>query len=135
MRLYSRWGTGWSPVSRSTPATGSKRVNSSSSSIPPSGAKRFRGLARAAHGRRRLTLTAKEFALLEVLARCPSQIVLKTAIAEIGWEINFETNTNVVEVAIRRLRSKLELPGEDKLIHTVRGMSYMLEHRRDPDVP
>jgi two-component system, OmpR family, copper resistance phosphate regulon response regulator CusR len=88
---------------------------------------------RVTRRRRRLTLTAKEFALLEVLARRPSQIVSKTAIAEIVWDINFETNTNVVEVAIRRLRAKLELVGEDKLIHTVRGMGYMLEHRSDPD--
>ncbi|MEN7538211.1 heavy metal response regulator transcription factor [Aurantiacibacter flavus] len=83
---------------------------------------------------RRLSLTAKEFALLEVLARRRSHIVSKTAIAELVWDINFETNTNVVEVAIKRLRAKLELPGEDKLLHTVRGMGYTLEPR-DEAVP
>lgn len=84
---------------------------------------------RVMRGRRRLTLTAKEFSLLEVLARRQSQIVSKTAIAELVWDINFDTNTNVVEVAIKRLRAKLEMPGEAKLIHTVRGMGYMLEPR------
>lgn len=86
---------------------------------------------RVTRGRRRLTLTAKEFALLEVLARRQSQIVSKTAIAELVWDINFDTNTNVVEVAIKRLRAKLELPGDNKLIHTVRGMGYTLERRDD----
>lgn len=84
---------------------------------------------RVTRGRRRLTLTVKEFALLEVLAHRRSQIVSKTAIAELVWDINFDTNTNVVEVAVKRLRAKLELPGEEKLIHTVRGMGYTLEQR------
>ena len=84
---------------------------------------------RVTRGRRRLTLTVKEFALLEVLARRQSQIVSKTAIAELVWDINFDTNTNVVEVAVKRLRAKLELPGEGKLIHTMRGMGYTLEQR------
>jgi two-component system copper resistance phosphate regulon response regulator CusR len=78
---------------------------------------------------RRLSLTAKEFALLEVLARRRSHIVSKTAIAALVWDINFDTNTNVVEVAIKRLRAKLELPGEEKLLYTVRGMGYTLEPR------
>lgn len=82
---------------------------------------------------RRLTLTAKEFALLEVLGRRQSQIVSKTAITELVWDINFDTNTNVVEVAIKRLRAKLELPGEEKMIHTIRGMGYMLEQRGGTD--
>jgi two-component system copper resistance phosphate regulon response regulator CusR len=84
---------------------------------------------RVTRGARRLALTAKEFALLEVLARRRSHIVSKTAIAALVWDINFDTNTNVVEVAVKRLRAKLELPGEDKLVHTVRGMGYMLEPR------
>lgn len=84
---------------------------------------------RASRGRRRLNLTAKEFALLALLARRRSQIVSKTIITELVWDINFDTNTNVVEVAIKRLRAKLEAPGEDKLLHTVRGMGYVLELR------
>lgn len=84
---------------------------------------------RAMRGRRRLNLTAKEFALLALLARRRSQIVSKTIITELVWDINFDTNTNVVEVAIKRLRAKLEAPGEGKLLHTVRGMGYVLEPR------
>lgn len=84
---------------------------------------------RVKRGGRRLSLTVKEFALLEVLARRQSQIVSKTAIAELVWDINFDTNTNVVEVAVKRLRAKLEAPSETRLIHTIRGMGYTLEHR------
>lgn len=84
---------------------------------------------RAARGLRRLNLTAKEFALLATLARRRGQIVSKTAITELVWDINFDTNTNVVEVAVKRLRSKLDLPGEEKLLHTIRGMGYVLEPR------
>lgn len=86
---------------------------------------------RAIRGARRLNLTAREFSLLAALARRRSQIVSKTAIAELVWDINFDTNTNVVEVAIKRLRSKLEEPGEAKLLHTVRGMGYVLESREN----
>lgn len=78
---------------------------------------------------RRVSLTAKEFALLEVLARRRSHIVSKTAIAELVWDVNFDTNTNVVEVAVKRLRTKLEQPGEEKLLHTIRGMGYTIEPR------
>lgn len=84
---------------------------------------------RAIRGRRRLNLTAKEFALLALLARRHSQILSKTVITELVWDINFDTNTNVVEVAIKRLRAKLEAPGEKRLLHTVRGMGYVLEPR------
>lgn len=82
---------------------------------------------RATRNGRRLNLTAKEFALLAVLARRRSQIVSKTAITELVWDINFDTNTNVVEVAIKRLRAKLDGAGQPKLLHTVRGMGYVLE--------
>lgn len=82
---------------------------------------------RATRGNRKLDLTAKEFSLLEVLARRQSQIVSKTVITELVWNICFDTNTNVVEATVKRLRSKLELEGEPKLLHTIRGMGYMLE--------
>lgn len=82
---------------------------------------------RATRGNRRLDLTAKEFSLLEVLARRQSQIVSKTVITELVWDICFDTNTNVVEATIKRLRSKLDTEGEPKLLHTIRGMGYMLE--------
>ena len=64
-----------------------------------------------------------------MLARRQGQIVSKTAITELVWDISFDCNTNVVEVAVKRLRAKLDWPGEPKLLHTIRGMGYVLEHR------
>ena len=84
---------------------------------------------RATRGSRRLDLTAKEFSLLEVLAQRQSQIVSKTVITELVWDICFDTNTNVVEATVKRLRAKLEQEGEPKLLHTIRGMGYGLEQR------
>lgn len=84
---------------------------------------------RATRGSRRLDLTAKEFSLLEVLAQRQSQIVSKTVITELVWDICFDTNTNVVEATVKRLRAKLEQEGEPKLQHTIRGMGYVLEQR------
>jgi len=77
----------------------------------------------------RLDLTAKEFTLLVVLLRRRGQILSRTTLAEQVWDMNFDSDTNVVEVAIRRLRSKLDDPFEVKLLHTVRGMGYVLEDR------
>ncbi len=77
----------------------------------------------------RVDLTAKEFALLTVLARHQGEILSKTAIAELVWDVNFDTNTNVVEVAIKRLRAKIDVPFRSALLHTVRGMGYVLEER------
>ena len=84
---------------------------------------------RATRGSRRLDLTAKEFSLLEVLAQRQAQIVSKTVITELVWDICFDTNTNVVEATVKRLRAKLEQEGEPKLLHTIRGMGYVLEQR------
>lgn len=77
----------------------------------------------------RLELTAKEFALLVLLLRRQGQILSRTTIAEQVWDINFDSDTNVVEVAIRRLRAKLDDPFPAQLLHTVRGMGYVLETR------
>lgn len=77
----------------------------------------------------RLDLTAKEFSLLSVLARRQGEILSKTAIAEMVWDINFDSDANVVEVAIKRLRAKLDGPFDTKLLHTIRGMGYVLESR------
>lgn len=79
----------------------------------------------------RLDLTAKEFALLAVLARRQGEILSKTAIAELVWDMNFDSNVNVVEVAIKRLRGKVDAPFDRKLLHTIRGMGYVLELRDD----
>jgi two-component system copper resistance phosphate regulon response regulator CusR len=79
----------------------------------------------------RINLTAKEFALLAVLARRQGEILSKTAIAELVWDMNFDSNTNVVEVAIKRLRAKIDVPFSPKLLHTIRGMGYVLEPREE----
>ncbi|HEX8605839.1 MAG TPA: heavy metal response regulator transcription factor [Pseudoduganella sp.] len=77
----------------------------------------------------RIELTAKEFALLVALARREGQILSKTVIAELVWDMNFDSNTNVVEVAIKRLRGKVDAPYASRLLHTIRGMGYVLEVR------
>ncbi len=75
----------------------------------------------------RIDLTAKEFALLELFARRPGEVLPRTLIAAQVWDMNFDSDTNVVEVAVRRLRAKVDDGFEPKLIRTVRGMGYVLE--------
>ncbi len=84
---------------------------------------------RALRAQQRLDLTAKEFNLLALLLRRRGQILSRTTLAEQVWDMNFDSDTNVVEVAVRRLRSKLDDPFDNKLLHTVRGMGYVLEDR------
>jgi two-component system copper resistance phosphate regulon response regulator CusR len=84
---------------------------------------------KAWRGSTRIDLTAKEFALLAVLARHQGEILSKTAIAEMVWDMNFDSHTNVVEVAIKRLRAKIDGGFSPKLLHTMRGMGYVLEAR------
>jgi two-component system copper resistance phosphate regulon response regulator CusR len=87
--------------------------------------------SRKAHrGGQRLDLTAKEFTLLTLLLRRQGQILSRTTLAEQVWDMNFDSDTNVIEVAIRRLRAKLDDPFPVKLLHTVRGMGYVLELRQ-----
>ncbi|AUT62716.1 heavy metal response regulator transcription factor IrlR [Paraburkholderia sp. SIMBA_049] len=76
-----------------------------------------------------ILLTAKEFALLWLLMRREGEILPRAIIASQVWDMNFSSDTNVVDSAIRRLRSKLDDPFESRLIHTVRGMGYVLEVR------
>ena len=75
----------------------------------------------------RITLTNKEFALLQLLISHPGEVMSRSRIASVVWNINFESDTNVVDVAIRRLRAKLDDPFQLKLVHTVRGMGYKLD--------
>ena len=75
----------------------------------------------------RIDLTTKEFALLDYLGRHAGEVVSRTLIAENVWDMNFDSDTNVVEVAIRRLRAKIDDAFPVKLIHTVRGVGYVLE--------
>ena len=76
---------------------------------------------------KRIDLTAKEFALLELLLRRQGEILPRSLIASQVWDMNFDSDTNVIEVAIRRLRAKIDDDFETRLIHTVRGMGYVLE--------
>jgi two-component system, OmpR family, copper resistance phosphate regulon response regulator CusR len=84
---------------------------------------------KAFRGGTRIDLTAKEFALLTALARHHGEILSKTSIAEMVWDVNFDSDVNVVEVAIKRLRAKIDAPFRSALLHTVRGMGYVLEER------
>lgn len=81
---------------------------------------------RAARAGRRLDLTQKEFALISLLARNAGSVLSRTAIAEQVWDMNFNCDTNVVDVHVRRLRSKVDDPFQRKLIRTVRGVGYAL---------
>lgn len=74
-----------------------------------------------------LNLTAKEFLLLAHLVRSAGEVVSRTEIVEHVWDINFETETNVVDVMVRRLRAKVDDPFKIKLIHTMRGAGYVLK--------
>jgi two-component system copper resistance phosphate regulon response regulator CusR len=84
---------------------------------------------RAERGGQRLALTPKEFALLALLARRAGEVLSRTLIAEQVWDMNFASDTNVVDVHIRRLRCKLDDPYPTPLLHTVRGVGYVLEAR------
>lgn len=75
----------------------------------------------------RLNLTNKEFALLHLLLSREGEVLSRAQIASQVWQMNFDSDTNVVDVAIRRLRAKVDDPFTCKLIHTVRGMGYCLE--------
>jgi two-component system copper resistance phosphate regulon response regulator CusR len=75
----------------------------------------------------RIDLTAKEFALLELLLRRQGEVLPRSLIASQVWDMNFDSDTNVIEVAVRRLRAKIDDAFEPKLIRTVRGMGYVLE--------
>ena len=82
---------------------------------------------RATRAGQRLDLTSKEFLLLSLLARHPGEVMSRTLIAEAVWDMNFDSDTNVVDVNVRRLRSKVDDPFSHKLIHTIRGAGYVLE--------
>ena len=82
---------------------------------------------RVSRAGRRIDLTAKEFALLELLLRRQGEVLPRSLIASQVWDMNFDSDTNVIEVAVRRLRAKVDDAFEPKLIRTVRGMGYVLE--------
>lgn len=82
---------------------------------------------RVSRGGQRIALTNKEFALLQLLASRQGEVLSRTLIASQVWNLNFDSDTNMVEVAVRRLRAKVDDPYMPKLIHTVRGVGYQLE--------
>jgi two-component system copper resistance phosphate regulon response regulator CusR len=83
-----------------------------------------------------IPLTNKEFALLHLLLRREGDVLSRTQIASEVWDMNFDSDTNVVDVAVKRLRSKIDQPYPVKLIHTVRGIGYVCEVRPwDADAP
>ena len=82
---------------------------------------------RAFRAGKRLDLTPKEFLLLALFVRRPGEVLSRTLIAEQVWDMNFDCATNVVDVHVRRLRSKVDDPFEKKLIHTIRGVGYVLD--------
>jgi two-component system copper resistance phosphate regulon response regulator CusR len=77
----------------------------------------------------RIDLTPKEYGLLQLLARRQGEVLSRSLIASQVWDMNFDSDTNVVDVAIKRLRAKVDDPYPVKLIHTVRGMGYLMEVR------
>ena len=78
---------------------------------------------------KKIELTGKEFLLLSFMSRRPGEVLSRTILAEHVWDMNFDSDTNVVDVAVRRLRSKIDEPFKKQLIHTVRGMGYVFEER------
>jgi two-component system copper resistance phosphate regulon response regulator CusR len=84
---------------------------------------------KASRAGRRLDLSPKEFTLLTVMLRRHGEVLSRTVLAEQVWDLNFDSETNVIDVAVRRLRVKLDEGFDRPLLHTVRGMGYVLEDR------
>ncbi|EBD2439312.1 TPA: copper/silver response regulator transcription factor [Salmonella enterica] len=76
---------------------------------------------------RRITLTSKEFTLLEFFVRHQGEVLPRSLIASQVWDMNFDSDTNAIDVAVKRLRGKIDNDFEPKLIQTVRGVGYILE--------
>ncbi len=90
---------------------------------------------RAARAGNKIELTAKEFALLELFLRRQGEVLPRSLIASQVWDMNFDSDTNVIDVAVRRLRIKIDEGFDLKLIHTVRGMGYVLEASTEQPAP
>lgn len=84
---------------------------------------------RVRRGDTRIDLTAQEFALLQLLAEREGEVLTRTFITSQIWDMNFDSDTNVVDAAVKRLRAKIDNSFDKKLIHTIRGMGYVLEDR------
>lgn len=108
---------------RGETAAANDRLQIADLELDPSGHKAYRA-------GQRIDLTSKEFSLLHLLMRRQGEVLTRTEITSLIWDMNFDSDTNVVEVAIRRLRVKVDEPFEQKLIHTIRGVGYLLEHKQ-----
>jgi len=84
---------------------------------------------RVFRGKERIDLTPKEYALLEFFMRHPGEIITRTMITEKVWDYHFDTSTNIVEVHVSHLRNKIDKNFEPKLLHTVKGVGYVLEEQ------
>ncbi|WP_042260117.1 heavy metal response regulator transcription factor [Paraburkholderia heleia] len=84
---------------------------------------------RVRRGSARIELTAQEFSLLKLFAERKGEVLTRTFVTSQVWDMNFDSDTNVVDVAIKRLRAKIDNPFGNKLLHTVRGMGYVMEWR------
>jgi two-component system copper resistance phosphate regulon response regulator CusR len=82
---------------------------------------------RVRRGNVRIDLTAQEFALLKLFAERQGEVLTRAFVTSQVWDMNFDSDTNVVDVAIKRLRAKIDNPFDKKLLHTVRGMGYVME--------
>ena len=89
---------------------------------------RTRRVQRAGH---RIDLTPKEFALLQFLLERSGEVVSRTLIASRVWDMNFDSDTNVIDVQVKRLRAKIDASPSRPLLHTVRGVGYVLEDRSE----
>ncbi|MDN4145941.1 heavy metal response regulator transcription factor [Pseudomonas tohonis] len=87
------------------------------------------GRHRAYRGEQRIDLSTKEFTLLHLLMSRSGSVLTRSQIISLVWDMNFDCDTNVIDVSIRRLRAKIDDPFDTKLIHTLRGVGYVLEDR------
>jgi DNA-binding response OmpR family regulator len=85
-------------------------------------------------GNRRVDLTAKEYELLELFIRHPQQVLTREIIYDRVWGYDFGGESNIIEVYVRYLRQKLEAGGEARIIHTVRGVGYILREDQEPEI-
>jgi two-component system copper resistance phosphate regulon response regulator CusR len=84
---------------------------------------------RVRRGNVRIDLTAQEFALLKLFAERQGEVLTRAFVTSQVWDMNFDSDTNVVDVAVKRLRAKIDNPFDKKLLHTVRGMGYVMEEK------
>ena len=88
----------------------------------------------AARGEKEIELTTKEYALLEYLMRNKDRILSRAMIMQQVWKHNFDPESNIIDVYVKRLRQKVEKPGASQLIHSIRGVGYRMREMHEADV-